>query len=316
MAGEVEACWCGGPVEKEIATFSPGADGPFRLLSCSWCGTAALVPQPSDAVLQRWYDVAYYGAGARKFVGPQARLVGWFQGGRARLAARLLPAGGRVLDVGCGDGGFLLQLRRPGLHVEGTERTPESAARAQATAGVRVHAGDLLGLDLPDASYDLVTLWHVFEHLARPEATLRRIHHLLKPGGTLLLSLPNVESWQARLFARHWFHHDPPRHLFAFGPRSLAALLEHSGFTVLRTSTFSLEQNPYGVMQSTLNALGFPRDRAYDGLKGIRRTPRSTRLLDLVLLAMLAAPGLAFALAETMAGRGGTMLVSACTPRG
>ena len=315
MSREAEACWCGGHADEEVASFDLGADGFVRLLRCRSCGTATLFPQPSDAVLRRRYDAAYYGAGPRKFLGPLARLVGWFQAGRARLAAGYLPARGVVLDVGCGDGGFLLQLRRRGHQVEGTERTSESALVPTA-AGLRVHVGDLLGLDLPDGAYDLVTLWHVFEHLARPEATLQRIHRLLRPGGVVLLSMPNADSWQARLFGRHWFHHDPPRHLFAFGPRSLAALLGHTGFTAQRTSKFSLEQNPYGVMQSTLNGLGFPRDRAYDMLKGIRAAGPSTRLLDVALLGLLIAPGLAFALAEAMAGRGGTMLVSARTPGG
>ncbi len=316
-APRLDACRCDTNPGEEIARFDLGEDGIVRLVRCPRCGLAALVPRPTEAVLRRWYDAGYYGAEhRRKFVGPLARAVARFQRGRARLAARCVPERGRLLDVGCGDGGFLQEMRRLGFVTEGTERTAESAARVPAAPGLRVYVGDLLDLDLPAEAYDVVTLWHVLEHLPEPEATLRCIHGLLRPGGKLLLSLPNAESWQARLFGRHWFHHDPPRHLYAFGPPTLVALLRRVGFVVEGTSTFSLEQNPYGVMQSALNALGFPRDRAYDLLKGLRPATRSTRLLDLALLGILAPPALAFALVESMAGRGGTMLVSARRPGG
>src|SRR5262249_5180163 len=72
MTREAEACWCGGHLEREIATFSPGADGPFRLLSCSWCGMAALVPPPSGAGLQPPDCLAHSRAGAPRVVGPPA----------------------------------------------------------------------------------------------------------------------------------------------------------------------------------------------------------------------------------------------------
>lgn len=306
-----DVCWCGAGGGRFLTAFDPASGGPLRLVRCEACGTARLSPRPGDAVLRRAYDAAYYGAPGRKFVGPVARAVARFQGGRARLASGYLPPGGRVLDVGCGTGGFLLDMQRRGYRAEGTERSAESAARVPPAPGLRIHVGDLLALDLPERGYDLVTMWHVFEHLAEPAAAAARVGRLLVPGGALLLSLPNADAWQARLFGRHWFHHDPPRHLFGFGPRSLARLLDACGFRVERIWTFSLEQNPYGVMQSVLNAAGFPRDRAYEVLKGQRSVPAAQRALDLALLGALGLPALLFALAEAMAGRGGTMVVSA-----
>ena len=67
------------------------------------------------------------------------------------------------------------------------------------------------------------------------------------------MSMPNAESAQAQRYGTHWFHHDPPRHLFGFGPHSLTHLLEDAGFRVENISTWSLEQNPFGEIQSTLN---------------------------------------------------------------
>jgi SAM-dependent methyltransferase len=213
--------------------------------------------------------------------------------------------------VGCGNGRLLQRLAARGYRAEGTEWTARSAARAAGLPGVTVHTGDLLDLDLPRGAYDAITLWHVLEHLRRPRETLDRIHGLLREGGAIFFSLPNHASWQARVFGPAWFHLDPPRHLHGFSPRSLGILLEATGFTVKRTSTFSLEQNPFGFVQSLLNALGFPRDRAYQVLKasGSRLTP--TGLLDLGLVAALSLPGLALSTLSSILGAGATMTVEA-----
>ncbi len=305
------SCWCGSATAEEIGVFGPYEGRTFGLVRCERCGVLALDPQPDDAELLRHYSAEYYGSSRRKFVGVGAALVAWFQGERARLAARSTPAGGRVLDVGCGNGGFLLRMKRRGFRVEGTEWTAASATRVPAEAGVPVHVGDLLTLDLPERAFDLVTLWHVFEHLRRPDATLQRIARLLKPGASLLLSLPNAESIQAARFGTAWFHHDPPRHLFGFGPRSLGDLLRQTGFEVVSVGTFSLEQNPFGFVQSWLNARGHPRDRLYSLLKGVSREPLATRVTDLLLLYALAASALVVSTIESLRGRGATMTVHA-----
>lgn len=309
MKGRVRrSCWCGGKRARVRARFRFGADR-FTLVRCERCGVEALHPTPPPGVLAKYYATEYYGASPKKFIGPIARLVAWFQEGRARMVARAIPAGGRVLDIGCGNGGFLGQMRARGFAVEGTEWTRESAARV--AGGITVHVGDLLELDLPRGSYDAITLWHVFEHLAQPEETLRRIHGLLRPGGVLFLSMPNHESWQAALCGAGWFHLDPPRHLHGFGVRSLGALLRRCEFRVGSRHTWSMEQNPYGVIQGVLNNFFTPRDRAYGVLKGTSRAPVRQRLLDLFLVGVLTPAALAFSIIESMAGRGGTMTVVA-----
>lgn len=303
-------CWCGGTAARPVDTFVVGEEH-FTLVRCEDCGVCALHPQPSDAQLNTYYAPEYYGASRRKFIKPIAMLVSFLQGGRARFTARYVPAGGRVLDVGCGNGGFLMQLKAKGFQVEGTEWSAQSAARIPRESGITVHVGDLLSLDLPEHQCDLITLWHVFEHLRDPHATLQAIHRLLKPDGTLILSLPNVESWQAQRFGAAWFHHDPPRHLFAFGVRSLTRLLQQDGFAVTRVSTWSLEQNPYGFIQSWLNTRPrmFPRDQAYSTLKGLKTASGWSRLRDLTLVSMLTIPALLHSITEAFVGKGATMTI-------
>jgi hypothetical protein len=126
-----------------------------------------------------------------------------------------------------------------------------------------------------------------------------------------MLSLPNAESAQARQYGVQWFHHDPPRHLFGFGPHSLTPLLEATGFRVESVSTFSMEQNPFGEIQSALNALGFPRDRMYAQLKGQSRDVLSTRLADKARMLGFALPALVRSSIQSARGEGATMTIQA-----
>jgi SAM-dependent methyltransferase len=207
-------------------------------------------------------------------------------------------------------------MKRRGFQVEGTELSEASAKRMPADEGIHVHVGDLTSLQLPAGEYDAVTLWHVLEHVLDPEETLRQAHRLLKPEGKLFISIPNAESWQARLFGTDWFHLDPPRHLFAFGPRSIVPLLNVTGFRMRSYHTRSLEQNPFGFMQSLLNKVGFPRDRAYGSLKSQTHIHWTTRLFDMFLLALLLAPTVVHTTISGILRQGATMTLVAVRVEG
>jgi SAM-dependent methyltransferase len=305
------ACWCGSAHAKVVGEFQLPEGERLNMAQCTGCGVMMLHPQPSDETLARYYSATYYGSSRRKFIGPVAWAVSLFQGGRARLAARYCKVGGRVLDVGCGNGGFLNQMKTRGFDVLGTEWTAESAARVPREFGIQVEIGDLLSLSLPEQSFDLITMWHVFEHLRHPRETLLRAAMLMKPEANLILSLPNAESAQARRFSVNWFHHDPPRHLHGFGPKSLEMLLRQCGFEVISLSTWSLEQNPFGFIQSWLNERGYPRDRLYEVLKGISASTLTQRMTDVSWMGALSGPALALSAIESLRGAGATMTIVA-----
>jgi SAM-dependent methyltransferase len=303
-------CWCGTKTARSLGVFPrdpESAHAEFTLVRCEGCGVLAIFPQPSDEELTAAYSHDYYGRPGRKFIGFVSSVIGLFQGNRARQVAKSAPEGGRVLDIGCGRAGFLQRLRRLGLNVEGTERSAEVAA--QAPAGIPVHVGDLLDIDLPADSYDAITIWHVFEHVRRPAETLGKIRSLLKPGGRIVIAVPNADSAQAKRYGLHWFHHDPPRHLFGFGPESLTMLLMESGFDIEKVTTHSLEQNPFGEIQSWMNAKGIPRDRLYNQLKGISSDALATRIRDLAVMAVLAVPAIVQSTMESAHGSGASLIV-------
>jgi SAM-dependent methyltransferase len=145
---------------------------------------------------------------------------------------RYLEPPRRVVDVGCATGELLLAVREAGNpNVAGVEPGERAAATAR-ERGLEVHTGFLEEAALREACVDTVVMSHTLEHARDPVATLREAWRVLRPGGALLLWLPNVESIEARVLGRHWIGYDPPRHLTTFGVSTLTRALELAGFRV------------------------------------------------------------------------------------
>jgi len=138
-----------------------------------------------------------------------------------------------LLDIGCSHGDYLSFLQKAGWEVEGIELDPQAARHAQ-EAGLRVHQGDAEELleRLPSGRYNVVTMWHVLEHLYDPLGALREVYRILKPDGLLLLELPNSASVLARCLGRYWYPLEVPRHLYHFTPTTLSNMLGAAGFRV------------------------------------------------------------------------------------
>lgn len=310
-AGDSPCGYCGVDDSELLYRTSSTTGRQYTLRTCRRCDAVFLAPRPNAVELADAYDSAYYGTESRKFVAPVERLIDMFRSSRARRVAKLLPAKGRVLDIGCGNGGFLSSLSEMGHDSYGIELPGGSAERALQVPNISVHVGTVEDGPYFGEQFDAVTMWHVFEHLVEPVKTLEIAAELLGPGGRLHLSLPNIDSWQSRVFKGDWLHNDPPRHLFFLGPESLVSEVEARGFRCESISHFSLEQNPFGIFQSVLNMLLPERDVLLEAMKGNREvtTRHSRRSLALQKAAFVLTYPLCAALAaiESAARRGGTM---------
>lgn len=141
---------------------------------------------------------------------------------------KIKPEQGKILDIGAGTGDFLLKAKEKGWQTFGVE--PNSGARKlSAKKGV-----DLIGniSPLPDHHFDVITMWHVLEHVPDLEQQIKDLDRLLKPKGLLIIAVPNFKSYDAQKYKEHWAAYDVPRHLYHFSPESILQIFEPAGFSL------------------------------------------------------------------------------------
>jgi SAM-dependent methyltransferase len=223
-----------------------GTTGSWGMDRCPRCVLTWLDPRPTEEDIAGAYQQYYtHGSDERASGGRHARLIRVAR----QMAYRILGCDsllrehrkiramylsnippGRLLDVGCGNGMRMLQFQRAGWIVEGQEVDPEAAKIAREITAASVYSGPLESLNLPDNSYDVITMNHVLEHVHRPVDLLKECGRILRPGGIMVAVTPNASSHGHRLFGRAWRGLEPPRHIFLYSPDSIARLAEASGF--------------------------------------------------------------------------------------
>ncbi|MBK9166913.1 MAG: class I SAM-dependent methyltransferase [Bryobacterales bacterium] len=269
-----------------------------------------LYPQPEPARLRLYYPERYWhvpsGDAVSELTELYRRLVLYDHVWFVERARRDSGETGPVLDVGCGGGLLLRMLHERGLRVLGLDFALSAASAAWRHNAVPAICGTLSQAPLPDASCSVVTMFHVLEHLYDPRAYLDTAHRLLKPGGRLVVQVPNASCWQFLLLGEMWNGLDIPRHLFDFRSRDLEILLESCGFEVVRRKYFSLRDNPAGLVSSLWPGLD-PMARL---LRGVPEGPtlRLLKNLTYFALTMLATP---FTLIEAACRAGSTVMVEA-----
>lgn len=271
---------------QSVGAVAGDGGGNRRLGRCPACGLHWLLDPPTGAELDELYTSGFYVPAPPRGGALIRGLHRVNNAIRLRELDDLEP--GRLLDVGCGKGRFLAAARDAGWDAVGVEFAHASAEAARAS-GVEVHEGDFLEVSLP-GGFDAVTMWHVLEHLPDPAAAVTRAADLVRPGGHVVISVPNIDSIQARVGADSWFHLDLPRHLFHFGPRSLTALVEQTGLRVVRIGHFYPEMEVVGLVQTMLNRAGFEDGLLYRFAKRDPDAPTGRQVLASLAIGLAAAP--------------------------
>ena len=199
----------------------------------------------ADIVADRDYYRTYYLRGYHDDVSDHGHLARWWNNlTRCVLRSKIKKITGfakskakrlRLLDVGCGPGHFLEQLDLALFEPHGVEPVGEAVAIAK-KKGLDVFQGDVLATPLGSAKYDVVTLWHVLEHIGQPGVALSRIHSALDEQGIVVIATPNTHSLACKMGREYWFHLDTPRHLHLFNESNCERILENSGFKVIHRS--------------------------------------------------------------------------------
>ncbi len=242
----------------------------YTINKCTDCKAYFIAPRPSNERLAQAYASSYYGEKEEKFSSPLVeKTLDFFRSGRSHRVSKYLKDGAKVLDVGCGNGRFLKYLLNYGKYeLYGTEMEGNSAKRAMRIPEIKLKVGSLEQNDFSENYFDAITLFHVFEHLTEPKQVLETITKVIKTGGIAVFSFPNIASCQSKFFKGKWLHLDPPRHLFFFAPKDFINIMQEHGFQIIKKHYFSLEQNPFGAVQSTLNLTTKKREVLFESLKG------------------------------------------------
>jgi len=284
---------------------SPGRAG--TILKCPDCEALSFFPSGCNAE----YDVSYYGKGDARVTGPGALIRNACTIARSKMVRSIFGETGHCLDIGCGDGAFLQELRNKGWTVTGFELPGVAFERSRRKLGDCVHCGNDFSPMASAGSLDLITLWQVFEHQENPQEVLRKCFALLREGGGLVIGVPNPDSWQAIFGRGHWLHWDPPWHMQLMNPTALSRMLENAGFERLAIRFPWFEFGPIGWIQTFLNRLGLQRDAFFRELCLNDKTPISTWITAIAL----AAPACILSWMEAFASRSATFEVI-CRKRG
>ena len=206
----------------------------YRIVRCDDCGLLLSNPQPSDDELARIYTSDYFLRG-RSETSPEA-----VEHLKSRTASHYLDlieryrgeSGGRLLEVGSGEGDFLASAIARGFRVTGVEVSEHACAVASkklaSHSPIEIICGEIT--DIPGSgTYDLCVLSDVIEHVRNPRHLLELVHELLRPGGTIFIATPSLDSWSARLLKNRWMEFKP-EHLFYFDSATLQTLLIDCGY--------------------------------------------------------------------------------------
>ena len=230
----------------------------WEIQRCRGCGFGWTTPLLSEDEIKHYYPPTYHGETVNTIEsflsGKLQRSRSWRKETEKRDLVERFVDRGRILDVGCGEGKFLWTLDSRKWERTGVEFSEQTVRLVGERIGdFTLIEGNIFSHRLLESSFDVITFWHALEHLPEPRAVLKRTHQLLRPGGWLFISLPNFDSWQARLFHRYWYPLDVPRHLYHFAPGPLEILLKDRGLQVCKHVFFSHRVNFHCLRYSLIN---------------------------------------------------------------
>ncbi len=287
----------------------------FRLSACAACNCLFLNPLPASDEIAGYYPAQYWWNASRPTLLKRLERIYRRFALRDHLAfigaaASRFPGRVKLLDVGCGSGTLIGLLKSRGFEVLGVDTSEEASRAADRESGVRVIVGELMEAGFREGEFDIVTLFHVMEHVTNPREVLRHVLRILRPNGAVVLQVPNIDSWQFRWFGAKWYGLDIPRHVVDYSLKAMVKLLEDSGFSVVRVRQFNLRDNAPALISSLFPMLD-PLSRPIRLRR--RNVSESVMLAWMKHLAYLALVICAYPVArlEAASGHGATVMIEA-----
>lgn len=251
---------CPACLGRNVGPYLTGSDyhygiaGVFSTDRCSDCETVFINPMPDSTDLSALYPDDYY-----SYREPQPEPLS------RKLVRKVLryprvytvphfSRPGTMVDVGCGAGHYLLEMRRRGWTVYGAELS-KGAAAAGRKAGLDIRGGELTEAGFADKMFDFVRSNHAFEHIPNPDTILPEMHRILKDDGKMFIGIPNYDGTWAKMFKQYWWNFGLPVHTFNYSIKGVTTLLERNGFNVDKIVYNSDYTGLIGSLQIKRNSL-------------------------------------------------------------
>lgn len=233
----------------------------FDVAKCQACGFLFVTNPPDLKDLGKYYPENYYIDETDPVKGKPKR---GFGSKKVSLAMKF-RSDGKVLDIGCGDGDFLQKMQGSGFDVYGLDVSAKAVEITKAKLGLDGSSDRICNAELKDCGFkpeqfNLVTMWHVLEHVYNPREILQEIKRVLGQDGILVIEVPNVNSLGYRIFGKYCFHMEIPRHVSHYSISTLVKLLDLEGFTVRKAEypRFTFPLSPFYSLSMMLKDKGTP----------------------------------------------------------
>lgn len=215
----------------------------FHIEVCDQCGFKLTNPRPDGSEIGMYYESPNYishDAGKGSLFERVYKAVRNWQLDKKVALIKKHSHGTSILDIGCATGEFLHQCKKAGYQTTGIEPSVKARSFAKQNYALDVFEEDALN-QFPENHFDVVTMWHVLEHVLDLNQRLAQIRRVLKPGGLFVVAVPNCESFDALYYGEFWAAYDVPRHLYHFTQETMNLLVTKKGFSITSTLPMKLD---------------------------------------------------------------------------
>jgi len=241
----------------------------FHVFSCKDCQVRFTQDIPGPGYISAYYKSEDYISHTNTSKGLINRLYQLVRNRTLKQKRRLvekatgLPAG-KILDIGCGIGSFLHEMKGYGWEITGLE--PDEGARKMAKQLYALEPYAIENIyELTSGSYDAISLWHVLEHVHDLHGYLKKINELLTKNGKLFIAVPNYTSRDAEIYKEYWAAYDVPRHLYHFSPFAMKKLIEKHDLTIEKLKPMWFDSFYVAMLsskyQNTSQKAGYPQGK-------------------------------------------------------
>ncbi len=248
----------------------------FSLWKCKDCNLIFTNPRPEDEDLGRYYaspDYLSHNTGDSGFMG---KLYGLLRKKNIKrkynIISSLIPTGA-ILDIGCGTGELLSYFQKNNWYCRGIEPNVKARNFAKVQYDLKVEEESAIKNFTPE-SFDIISMWHVLEHVPDVNERIQETKHLLKKQGYLIIALPNPTSWDAAFYKNYWAGLDVPRHLYHFSPDAFRSLVNKHNLRIINRLPLKLDAFYVSLLSERYKRNNFAIAKAF--FSGIRSNVKAS----------------------------------------